>query len=128
MEGVTMRNFSLGALFILTSAAAIAYVYTKPDCKPCATLWAQPSPVVEQTATVEPTCPSCKPAVVDVVDLNTAYPVVDSSGVATISFDEPPLAKPRGAVLPAHFEVPVTELTPAPRGAYEVAPAPRMAK
>lgn len=109
-----MRNLTLGGLLVLTSAAAIAYVYTNPtsgNCKTCPVEAAIAAvPAVEETT-------ACKPGVVDVVDLNSAYPVTGALAESTISFDEPPLAKPRGDVLPAAFELPASEIAPAPRRA-----------
>ena len=112
-----MRNLTLGGLLILTSAAAIAYVYTNPtagSCRICPT-----ETVISAVPAVGETtgCTLCKPVVVDVVDLNTAYPVTGALAESTISFDEPPLAKPRGDVLPAAFELPASEIAPAPRRA-----------
>ncbi len=112
-----MRNLTLGGLLVLTSAAAIAYVYTNPTSGSCKTC---PADAVIGTATAveESTgCTTCKPGVVDVVDLNTAYPVNSAFTESMISFDEPPLAKPRGDVLPAAFELPASEIAPAPRRA-----------
>lgn len=112
-----MRNLTLGGLLVLTSAAAIAYVYTNPTagtCKTCPTEAATATvPAVGETTG----CTACKPGVVDVVDLNSAYPVTSALDESTISFDEPPLAKPRGDVLPAAFELPASEIAPAPRRA-----------
>jgi len=113
MEGVTMRNLTLGGLLVVTSAAAIAYVYTNPTSGTCQTRSAEAVTAVEETSG----CTACKPGVVDVVDLNTAYPVATALAESTISFDEPPLAKPRGDILPAAFELPASEIAPAPRRA-----------
>lgn len=112
-----MRNLTLGVLLVLTSAAAIAYVHTNPTAGTCKT-----GPTEETIATVpavgETTvCITCSPGVVDVVDLNSAYPATGAPAESTISFDEPPLAKPRGDVLPAAFELPASEIAPAPRRA-----------
>ncbi len=121
-----MRNLALGGLLVFTSAAAIAYVYTKPAEQPA-------SARIEEAARTpdvcpeESGCPSCQSNVVDVVDLNTAYH--SASQVPGVSFDEPPLAKPRPqSIIPARFEQPDLELAPSPRDAAEVAPAPRLVK
>lgn len=121
-----MRNLALGGLLVFTSAAAIAYVYTKPAEQPA-------SARIEEAARTpdvcpeESGCPSCQSNVVDVVDLNTAYQ--SASPVPGVSFDEPPLAKPRPqSIIPARFEQPDLELAPSPRDAAEVAPAPRLVK
>ena len=110
-----MRNLTLGGLLVLTSAAAIGYVYTNPTsgtCKTCPTEAAISTvPAVEETTG----CTACKPGVVDVVDLHSAYPASRALGESTISFDEPPFAKPRGDLLPAAFELPASEIAPAPR-------------
>ena len=108
-----MRNLTLGGLLVLTSAAAIAYVYTNPTSGTCKTCSTEAVIAVEESTG----CTTCKPGVVDVVDLNTAYPVATALAESTISFDEPPLAKPRGDVLPAAFELPASEIAPAPRRA-----------
>lgn len=112
-----MRNLALGGLLVLTSAAAIGYVYTNPTPPPCTTCqseFRETEVTVEEPAPGESGCPSCKPAVVDVVDLNTAYQ--GASQIPGVSFDEPPLAKPRTpAVTPTSFEEPISELAPAPR-------------
>ena len=125
-----MRNLALGGLLILTSAAAIGYVYTNPTAPPCTTCQPKLNDLVEpsnEPCHEETGCPSCKPAVVDVVDLNTAYQT--ASPIPGVSFDEPPLAKPRSqAVTPTSFEEPISEVAPAPREAAEVAPAPRSVK
>ena len=108
-----MRNLTLGGLLVLTSAAALAYVYTNPTSGTCKTCSTEAATAVEDSTG----CTACKPGVVDVVDLNTAYPVATALAESTISFDEPPLAKPRGDVLPAAFELPASEIAPAPRRA-----------
>lgn len=117
-----MRNLTLGALLVLTSAAAIAYVYRNPESSPCTVCQVEPADTTEPaTGAEEPStgdacCPKCKSNVVDVVDLNTAYPVGSPLTGTNISFDEPPLAKPRSQViLPAQFELPAPELAPSPR-------------
>ena len=124
-----MRHLALVGLLILTSGAAIAYVYTTPTPKPCEALGAEPQPddaIPLPRLEFVPVCPKCKPAVVDVVDLNAAYPVGAASVGSEISFDEPPFAKPRTPqIIAAQFEVPVVEPAPAPRDAPELAPEPR---
>ncbi len=122
-----MRNLALGSLLIFTSAAAIAYVYTKPNEQPAPTRIAETEAAPTGIGADEPGCPSCQSNVVDVVDLNTAYQ--SASPVPGVSFDEPPLAKPRPhSVIPARFEQPALELAPSPRDAAELAPAPRSVK
>ena len=130
-----MRNLTLGGLLVLTSAAAVAYVYRNPELTPCTVCRVEPADTDEPaTGAVEPSpgdacCPKCKSNVVDVVDLSTAYPVGSPLTGTNISFDEPPLAKPRSQViLPAQFELPATESAPPPRDAAELAPSPRILK
>ncbi len=111
-----MRHFVLGGLLVLTSAAAIAYVYANPTATPCCL--SESIPVAtgsDDSSSVSPCCEKCKSGVVDVVDLSSAYSVNTASS-STISFDEPPLAKPRSTeFLPAQFEETNSELAPAPR-------------
>ena len=112
-----MRHIVLGGLLVLTSAAAIAYVYANPIATPCCL--SELTPVAtgsDDSSLASPCCEKCKSGVVDVVDLNSAYTANALVGGATISFDEPPLAKPRSTeFLPAQFEESNSELAPAPR-------------
>ncbi len=122
-----MRNLALVGLLVCTSAAAVAYVVVHPDNAPSAPT----APVAAETESppCDSCCTNCKSEVVDVVDLGTAYPVGTPSGIAGVSFDEPPLAKPRQPeLIPARFEEPASELAPAPREAAELAPVPRILK
>jgi hypothetical protein len=131
MEGVVMRNLVLGGLLAVTSATAVLYVIVNPTPRSCSVRIEEPKPaeVTAPTATEEPSCPKCKSNVVDVVDLNTAYPVGPQTGGNAISFDEPPYAKPRAqGLVPTKFEMPLSEEAPAPRDAAELAPSPRLAK
>ena len=110
-----MRHFVLGGLLVLTSAAAIAYVYANPTATPCCLSESTPVAAAAEDSSASPCCEKCKSGVVDVVDLNSAYSVNTASS-STISFDEPPLAKPRAIeFLPAQFEETNSELAPAPR-------------
>ncbi len=126
-----MRNLVLGGLLAVTSATAVAYVLVNPAPKPCSAC-VEPAPPAEVVAPstceeVSPTCSKCKSGVVDVVDLTTAYPVGPTG--TGVSFDEPPLAKPRSPQLIAtRFESTLAEEAPMPREAAELAPAPRPAK
>ena len=126
-----MRNLVLGGLFAVTSATAVVYVIVNPAPRSCSVRFEEPQPaeVAAPTAVEEPSCTKCKSNVVDVVDLTTAYPVGPQPSANTISFDEPPYAKPRPpALIATQFEVPLSEVAPAPRDAAELAPAPRSAK
>ena len=111
-----MRQFVLGGLLVLTSAAAIAYVYANPTSTPCCL--SESTPIAtgsDDSLSGSPCCEKCKSGVVDVVDLNTAYSANAASN-STISFDEPPLAKPNlTKFIPVQFEDPNSELAPAPR-------------
>lgn len=110
-----MRHFVLGGLLVLTSAAAIAYVYANPTATPCCLSESIPVATGSEDSLPSPCCEKCKSGVVDVVDLNSAYSANTASS-GTISFDEPPLAKPRSTeFLPAQFEETNSELAPAPR-------------
>ena len=111
-----MRNFTLGALLLLTSVAAIAYVYQKPACpagEPCPLEMLSGPEATAGDIPVAAPCEKCKGGVVDVVDLTTAYANSPANGTA-ISFEEPPYAKPRD-VQPVQFEQPTVEIAPAPR-------------
>jgi len=126
-----MRNLVLGGLLAVTSATAVAYVIVNPAPKPCSAC-VEPTPPTEVAAPspseeTPPSCSKCKPSVVDVVDLTTAYPVGPTG--TGVSFDEPPLAKPRSPQLIAtRYESTLGEEAPMPREAAELAPAPRPAK
>ena len=113
-----MRNLVLGGLFAVTSTTAVAYVIVNPTPRSCAVRFEEPK-LVEVVAPIpvdESSCPKCKSNVVDVVDLSSAYPVGPQPSATNISFDEPPYAKPRQPALVAtQFEVPLSEVAPAPR-------------
>ena len=123
-----MRHFVLVGLVIATSSAAVAYVCSHSNRSKCGTCILSPVEDSTPAPSDEPACAKCKSNVVDVVDLNTAYPVTTQTPGSTVSFEEPPFAKPRQPeLLPTQFEVPA-ELAPAPREATELAPAPRLVK
>ena len=126
-----MRNLVLGGLLAVTSTTAVAYVIVNPTPRSCVVRFDEPKLVgaVAQTPAEEPTCTKCKSNVVDVVDLNTAYPVGPGPSASNISFDEPPYAKPRQpALVAAQYDGPPSEVAPAPRDGAELAPSPRLAK
>ena len=89
-----MRNLVLGGLLAVTSATDVIYAVVNPTPKPVVCI-EQPKPVDVSVPTEEPGCSKCKPAVVDVVDLNAAYPITTQTPGSTVSFDEPPFAKPK---------------------------------
>ena len=122
-----MRNLVLGGLLAVTSATAVIYAVVNPTPKPVVCT-EQPKPVEIALPTEEPGCSKCKPGVVDVVDLNAAYPITTQTPGSTVSFEEPPFAKPKQpGIIPAEFVAPV-EQAPAPREAAELAPAPKLVK
>jgi hypothetical protein len=125
-----MRNWILGGLLACVSSAGVAYVLarnsTGSHCGPCIE-----KPVDTRTVELPPLgggfarqmescehCSKCKEdpqTVVDVVDLDHSFRMADGSPKPAIRFEEPPLAKPRGEVVPVKFEVPAVEVLPMPR-------------
>jgi hypothetical protein len=129
-----MRNWILGGLLACVSSAGVAYVLarnsTGSHCGPCIETSNQLKDRIPADSTVmgdrswselEPCdhCSKCKEGnskVVDVVDLDRSFRMADGSPKPVVSFEEPPLAKPRGEVTPVKFEVPTAvEVLPMPR-------------
>jgi hypothetical protein len=126
-----MRNWILGGMLACVSSAGVAYVLAKNStgshCGPCIE-----KPVVLETVQKDPitgrcdaypiegsasSCEHCnKTKVVDVVDLDRSFRMADGTPKPVVSFEEPPLAKPRGEVMPVRFEEPAAvEVLPMPR-------------
>jgi hypothetical protein len=121
-----MRNWILGGFLACFTSAGVAYVLAKnahgSHCGPCIE-----KPAVVETVKNEPVvgrcdaypvepCDHCnKTKIVDVIDLDNSFRMADGSPKPVVSFEEPPLAKPRGEVVPVKFETPAVEVLPMPR-------------
>ena len=122
-----MRNWILGGLLACCTSGGIAFVLAKNStdshCGPCLK---QPAALADGQvesdrslkATASGTCEKCSkgPPVVDVVDLDRTFLMADGTR-PPVSFEEPPLAKPRGEVTPVVFisPIPAVEVAPMPR-------------
>lgn len=121
-----MKNTFLCGALVLATGGGVAFVVANRPTAPIestarpADTPAEPAPA-PATDTVCTACQTGKPQVVDVTDLSARFAAQSRAKGEFVSFDEPPLAKPKGDVLPVEHEVP----TPDPR---EVLPPPREAK
>jgi len=126
-----MRNWILGGFLACFTSAGVAYVLARntaeSHCGACVE-----KPAIIENVILPPmgrgfgfsseSCEHCgkcsegSSKVVDVVDLDRSFLKADGTPKPAVSFEEPPLAKPRGEVTPVKFEVPVqVEIAPMPR-------------
>jgi hypothetical protein len=111
-----------GAL-VLATGGGVAFVVANRPTAPAEPVTARPAdaPAETNTNTACTACQSGGSAVVDVTDLSARFAAQSQAKGEFVSFDEPPLARPKGEVQPVEHEVPTPD-------AREVLPPPREAR
>ena len=118
-----MKHPILCGMLVLATGGGVAFVVANrptPVTVPDTPLAA----ATESPTTADP-CPQCRTGsagVTDVTDLSARFAAKSEANGEFVSFDEPPLAKPKGDVLPAGHN------TPKPADTREVLPPPREEK
>ncbi len=112
-----MKQTILCGALVMATGGGVAFVLANRPTAPADT---SPKPAAVATAG-EPTdpCPTCRTGsagVTDVVDLTAKFAAKSVERGEFVSFDEPPLARPKGDVQPVGHELPADrEVLPPPR-------------
>lgn len=121
-----MKNLILCTVVLLATGGGVAFLVANHHSTPpvaAAPVDTPPDQPTPAAAGPDTPCPKCQPnspgTVYDVTDLSARFAVRSEAKGEFVSFDEPPLAKPKEGVTPAKHEV------VAPR---EVLPPPREVK
>lgn len=120
-----MKHSILCGALVLATGGGVAFLVTnRPAPVPASASPADtPDPAVESvSADPSAPCPKCQSGsscVTDVIDLSARFATKSEANGEFISFDEPPLAKPKVDVAPAQHETPkvpdIREVLPPPR-------------
>jgi len=120
-----MKNTILCGVLVLATGGGVAYlVANRPAPVPTPASPAETHPTVAEAASADPSapCPHCQSGastVTDVIDLSARFATKSEAKGEFISFDEPPLAKPKAGVTPVQHETPelpdLREVLPPPR-------------
>jgi hypothetical protein len=120
-----VKNFVLCTVVLLATGGGVAFLVASHHSTPPVVAAPPDTPAEPTPPTSDPDtpCPCCQPGVpgtvYDVTDLSARFAIRSEAKGEFVSFDEPPLAKPKDGVTPAKHEV------AAPR---EVLPPPREVK
>jgi hypothetical protein len=121
-----VKHALVAAALVLVTGGGVAFLLTNRPAPPAAPTAEPTAPPVAATP-INPAapCPQCQSGaceVVDVTDLTARFAAKSEASGEFISFDEPPLARPKGDLLPVRHD------SPTPADAREVLPPPREAK
>lgn len=112
-----MKNLIVCGLLVLATGGGVAFVVAnRPPPVPPSEVGL---PAVEAAPTEPAVCAKCQTGstgVTDVTDLSAQFAAKSDARGEFVSFDEPPLAKPKADVTAVGHEVPeVREVLPPPR-------------
>lgn len=121
-----MKNTILCGVLVLATGGGVAYLVANRSTPVPISAPASPAAVTApaEAVSADPSvpCPKCQTrssAVTDVVDLSVKFATRSEANGEFISFDEPPLAKPKSGVTPVQHETPelpdLREVLPPPR-------------
>jgi hypothetical protein len=119
-----VKHVLVAATLVLVTGGGVAFLLTNRPAPPVAPTAETVDQVTATDLQAVPcvTCQSGACEVVDVTDLTARFAAKSEASGEFISFDEPPLAKPKGDLLPVRHD------SPKPADAREVLPPPREEK
>lgn len=113
-----MKNLILCAVVLLATGGGVAFLVASHHATPPVVAAPPDTPPDPTTPDANPDspCTKCRPnapgTVYDVTDLSARFAIRSEAKGEFVSFDEPPLARPKEGVTPAKHEV---EVLPPPR-------------
>lgn len=118
-----MKNLILCTVVLLATGGGVAFLVASHHATPAVVAAPPdtPAPPTTPATDSDAPCPHCQPGatgtVYDVTDLSARFAVRSEAKGEFVSFDEPPLAKPKGELTPAKHEVAEQprEVLPPPR-------------
>ncbi len=121
-----MKHALVAATLVFVTGGGVAFLLTNRPAPPIA----HTADTTAQTVAADPIdpaapCVKCQSGacdVVDVTDLSARFAAKSEASGEFVSFDEPPLARPKGEFLPVRHD------SPKPADAREVLPPPREEK
>src|SRR5262249_34054467 len=123
--GDPVKHSILCGVLVLATGDGVAYLVANRSAPvPTPASPVETSPTTAETASTDPSapCPKCQAGsstVTDVIDLSAKFATKSEAQGEFISFDEPPLAKPKAGVTPVQHETPelpdLREVLPPPR-------------
>lgn len=118
-----MKHALVAATLVFVTGGGVAFLLTNRPAPPAAPT----AETTAQTAATDPAAPCAKCQtgscdVVDVTDLSARFAAKSEASGEFVSFDEPPLARPKGEFLPVRHD------SPKPADTREVLPPPREEK